>query len=44
MLAREDVEVRLHAAETKTEHFWLCARANCHLEKLHPCKETTSGL
>jgi hypothetical protein len=24
VLAREDVEVHLHAAESKTECFWLC--------------------
>ena len=24
LLAREDVEVHLHAPQTKTEHFWLC--------------------
>ena len=24
MLAREDVEVHLHAPQIKTEHFWLC--------------------
>ena len=36
-LAREDVEVHLHAPETKTEHFSLCIWANCHREKLHNC-------
>jgi hypothetical protein len=34
VLAKEDVEVHLHASETKTEHFWLCVWLNCHLEKL----------
>jgi len=34
VLAREDVEVHLHTAQTKAEHFWLCAWANCHPEKL----------
>jgi len=24
VLARKDVEVHLHAPQTKTEHFWLC--------------------
>jgi hypothetical protein len=37
VLAREDVEVHLHTAQTKTEHFWLCAWANCHIEKLLHC-------
>jgi hypothetical protein len=37
VLSREDVEIRLHAPQTKTEHFWLCAWAECHLEKLHHC-------
>ena len=37
VLAREGAEVHLHAAQTKTEHFWLCVWANCHLEKLHHC-------
>ena len=27
MLAREDVDVHLHAPQTKTEHFWLCVWA-----------------
>jgi len=25
VLATEDVEVHLHAPQTETEHFWLCA-------------------
>jgi len=43
VLVREDVEVCLHAAQTKAEHFWLCVWANFHLEKLHYCYKT-SGL
>ena len=40
-LAREDAEVRLHSPQTKTEHFWLCVCAKCHLEKkVHYCQET----
>ena len=35
VLARENVEVRLHAPRTKTEHLWLCVWVNGHLEKLH---------
>jgi len=42
-LAKEAVEVNLHAPQTKTQSFWLCVWANCHLEKLHYCQETTSG-
>ena len=42
VLAREYVEVHFHAPQTKTEHFWLGAWANCYLEKLHHCLETTS--
>jgi hypothetical protein len=34
VLAREDVEVHLHAPETKTEHFWRCVWTNCHIEKI----------
>ena len=37
VMAREDVEVYLHVSLTKTEHFWLCVRAKCYLEKLHNC-------
>ena len=36
-LTREDVEVHLHARQTKAEHFWLCVWVNHHLEKLHHC-------
>ena len=32
VLAREDVEVHLHACHTKTEHFWLCVWVNRHLK------------
>ena len=35
VLATEDVEVHLHAPQTKTEHFCLCVWVNCHLEKLY---------
>jgi cytosine/adenosine deaminase-related metal-dependent hydrolase len=35
VLAREDVEVHLHAPETKTEHFWRCVWTNFDIEKLH---------
>jgi hypothetical protein len=35
LLARENVEGRLHAPETNIKHFWLCVWANCHHEKLH---------
>jgi hypothetical protein len=24
VLAKEDVEVHLHACQTKSEHFWIC--------------------
>jgi hypothetical protein len=34
LAAREGVEVRLHAAQTRTEHFWLFVWAICHLEEL----------
>jgi len=34
VLAREGVEVHLHVPETKTEHFWLRALTNSHLDKL----------
>ena len=37
VLAREGVEVHLHAAQTKTEHFSLNVRVNCHHEKLCHC-------
>ena len=36
--ARDDVEVRLQAPQTKTKHFCVCVcvcMANRHLEKLH---------
>jgi len=36
-MVTEDVEVHLHPPQSKTEHFWLCEWANCHLEKLHHC-------
>ena len=29
VLAREGVEVPLHAPQTKTEHFWVCVWVNC---------------
>jgi len=32
LLAREDVEVRLHDPQTKTEHFWLCVWRNVVLK------------
>jgi hypothetical protein len=37
VLAREDVEVHLHAPEAKTEQFLLYVWANSHLETLHHC-------
>jgi len=37
VLAREDVEVHLHASETKTEYLLLYVWANSLLEKLHFC-------
>jgi len=37
VLAREDVEVHLHAPQTKNEHFWLYVWANRQLEILHHC-------
>ena len=37
VLAREGVTVHLHAAQTKSEHFWLSVQANCYPEKLHHC-------
>jgi hypothetical protein len=43
MLVREDVEIYVHAPQTKAEHFRLSVRASWHLEKLHHCYET-SGL
>jgi hypothetical protein len=36
VLAKEDVEVHLHAPENKNEHLWLSVWANS-LEKLHHC-------
>jgi len=33
VLAREHVDVHRHARQTKTEHFWICVWANCHLKK-----------
>jgi hypothetical protein len=35
VLAREYVEVHLHAPQTKHEHIWLFVWENCHVEKLH---------
>jgi len=37
VLAGEGVDVHLHAAQTKTQHFWLNVWANSYLEKLHHC-------
>jgi hypothetical protein len=39
MLAREEVEVHLHAFETMTELFQLCEWGNCSLENPHRCSE-----
>ena len=33
VLVREDVEVSLHACQTKAEHFWLCVWTKCYLGK-----------
>jgi hypothetical protein len=33
VLAREDVEVHLHALQTMNEEFYLCEWRNCHLGK-----------
>jgi hypothetical protein len=41
VLAGEGAEVHLRAPQTKNEHFWQCARTNCHLEKLNHCWETS---
>ena len=35
VLAREYVEMLLHAPQTKNEHIWLFVWANGHMEKLH---------
>jgi hypothetical protein len=32
VLTREDVEMHLHAPETKTEHIWLCVVTNSHTD------------
>jgi hypothetical protein len=42
-LAREYNEVHVNASAIKTEHLWLSAWANRHLEKLHHCYDKTSG-
>jgi hypothetical protein len=39
VLAREDVEVHLHALQTMTEQFQLCERGRYHLGKRHRCSE-----
>jgi hypothetical protein len=44
VLAKEDVEVHLHALQTMTKQFQLCELGLYHLEKLHLCLEITSGL
>jgi hypothetical protein len=44
VLAREDVEVHLHALQTVTEQFQLCEWGHCGLGKLHRCSEITPGL
>jgi len=43
VLAREDVEVHLHAPETKTKYLLLYEWANSHVEKLHYFWETNSA-
>jgi hypothetical protein len=43
MLAREDDEGHLHASQTKTEHFWLCVWAKCHIENLNHSPETSGS-
>jgi len=35
VLAREYVEVYLHASQTKSEHSWLFVWTNCHVQKLY---------
>jgi hypothetical protein len=42
MLAKEDVEVHLHALQTMIEQFQLCERGHCLVGKLHRCLEITS--
>jgi hypothetical protein len=43
VLAREQVEVYLHALQAMTEQFQLCEWGHCHLRKLHHHLEITSG-
>jgi hypothetical protein len=44
VLAREDVEVHVHALQTMTEQFQLCEWGHYRLGKLRRCSEITSGL
>jgi len=37
VLAREFVEVHLHAPQNKSEHFWLFVWTNCNVKKLYDC-------
>jgi hypothetical protein len=43
VLAREDVEVTLHAYQTMTKQFQLFEWGHCIHGKLHRCSEMTSG-
>jgi hypothetical protein len=42
-MAREDVEVHLHALQTMTEQFQLCELGNGRLAKLRNCSEIMFG-
>jgi hypothetical protein len=44
MLAKEDVEVHLHALQTMNEQFHLCEWRHCQLGKVLRCLEIMSGL
>jgi hypothetical protein len=44
VLAKEDVEVHLHALQTINEQLQLCEGGHCRLEKLRRCCEITSRL
>jgi hypothetical protein len=43
VLAREDVEVHLHALQAMTEEFQLCEWGHNRLGKLHHYSKITSG-
>jgi hypothetical protein len=43
VLAREDVEVHLHALQTMNEQFLLCVWGHCRLGKVHHCSEMSES-